>query len=104
MILKLIDGGIIDIREDKDYISGCPTCDYGSCYIDEFYIELTTLEIHIEVSQMYDYPLSEGQMMKILLPNSNLIQGMTEEEFSKWLEENIKKEVSCNIEYNVNIK
>lgn len=101
MLLKMIDGGILDITEDRDYISGCETCDYGSRYTNYFDIKLTTIKIHIESSMMYEYPLSEGHMMKILLQNTNEIQHMKEGEFSSWLKEKLEKEVHCKLNYSI---
>jgi hypothetical protein len=99
MLLKLINGGILDITEDRDYVEGCHTCDYGSCYTNYFDIKLTTMQIHIESSQMYRFPLSEGHMMKVILPNVNIIQNMTEMEFSDWLKENLTNAVNCELKY-----
>jgi hypothetical protein len=91
MLLKMIDGGILNIEEDQDYTSGCETCDYGSNYVNSFDIELTTIKIHIEASQMYEYVLSEGHMMKAILPNVDEIKEMTEIEFAKWLKEKLSE-------------
>lgn len=91
MLLKMINGGIVNITEDKDYYPGCETCDYGSSYFNEFKIELTTINIKIKASQMYEYPLSDGHMMKIILPNVEAIQKMTEKEFSVWLKNELKQ-------------
>lgn len=89
MILDMVDGGIFDIQEDKESYSGCETCDYGSEYVNSYDFVLTTIKIHIGVSQMYDFPLSQGQMMKILLPNSFKIKEMREREFAEWLEQSL---------------
>lgn len=35
MLLKLVDGGIENIKTDEEYHPGCPTCDYGSQYIND---------------------------------------------------------------------
>lgn len=99
MLLKMVDGGVLNITQDKDYISGCETCDYGSCYINYFDIELTTMKIHIKSSQMFEYPLSEGHMMKVILQSVNEIQNMMEKEFANWLKESLAKEINCDLEY-----
>lgn len=98
MLLQMVDGGILNIKEDKDYISGCPTCNYGRCYINCFDFQLSTLYIHIGLSQDDEY-LSEGYMMKIILPNVNEIQKMTEKDFSIWLKEQLQKEIDYKLEY-----
>lgn len=101
MLLKMKNGGMLNITTDEDYSSGCETCDYGSCYTNYFDIELTTLKIHIESRQMYEYPLSEGAMMKVLLHNVERIKYMPEEEFSTWLIAELQQEVNCDLEYNI---
>lgn len=101
MLLKLVDGGIINIEEDKSYTPGCPTCDYNSRYTNCFDIELSTITISIESTNSYDYPLSDGHMMKVLFPNINLIQSMTENEFSKWLKEQLENEIKCKLTYKI---
>lgn len=98
MLLKLINGGIENIEHDNSHISGCPTCDYGGKYITNLNIELTTFNIYIEVIDKYEYQLSIGQIMKILLPNLDLIQSFNEIQFSEWLKNELNKEVG-NIEY-----
>lgn len=85
VILKMIDGGIVNIVSDRDYSEGCETCDYGSSYVNEFDVELTKFNIHLEAEQMYEYPLSEGDMMKVILRNAVEISNMTEEDFAVWL-------------------
>ena len=90
MLIKMIDGGLLNYEDDSSYISGCPTCDYGSEYINEIDITLTKYKIHVETNQMYSYALSEGQMMKVLLPNYNTIQAMTEKEFIDWFKQKLE--------------
>ena len=86
MILELKDGGIIEIYSDSSYEpSGCETCDWGSRYISNYTFELKTGEIHIGASKSFDYPLSEGYMMKLMLSQVNEIREMTEKEFFDWL-------------------
>ena len=29
ILIKLTDGGLVDYKDDVQYYSGCPTCDYG---------------------------------------------------------------------------
>lgn len=100
MLLELTNGGIVNITSDKDYMSGCDTCDYGSVYVNYFDVELTRVRIRIEASEMYDYPLSEQHMMNVMLRNVDRIKLMSEEEFTEWLEDSINKEnkkVSCEV-------
>lgn len=104
MLLELIDGGIVNITSDTDFIPGnCSTCDFGASYVNQFTLSLKTREIHIEAEGNYEYPLSEGHMMKVILPNVDKIKTMTEDEFTKWIEIEIKNLV-CGIEFTVKIR
>jgi hypothetical protein len=106
MLLQMVNGGITNIYSDIDYWSGCETCDYGSRYINEYTIEMTTGTIEIKVEQEYEYALSEGYMMGLILPNIDLIKSMTEEAFFDW----IKTEMSnlevdkINITFDKNVE
>jgi hypothetical protein len=91
MLLELLDGGITNIISDTWHWDGCETCDYGSKYVNEFEIQLTTRTIRIEASRMYDYILSEGYMMELFLPNVDNIKNMTEDTFEQWIKEQIDK-------------
>jgi hypothetical protein len=93
MLLQLINGGILNIQSDIKSYSGCETCDYGSEYINEYDIEITTGTIEIRVSQMYDHALSEGSMMEIILPNTDVIKTMTEIEFYEWIKEKVQEKI-----------
>jgi hypothetical protein len=53
---------------------------------------------------MYDYPLSEGFMMKLLLNNVDQVKEMIEREFVTWLENEINAEfedddIKINIDF-----
>lgn len=85
MLLKLVDGGIENIKTDEEHYPGCPTCDYGSQYINNVEVILTKRIIRASFNKMYGYLLSSGDLMQILLPNADAIQKMTESEFIKWL-------------------
>lgn len=89
MLIKMIDGGLVNYEDDSYSYSGCPTCDYGSEYINEIDITLTQYKIHIEINQMYEYVLSEGDMMRLFLSEYNTIQTMTEREFTDWFKEKL---------------
>ena len=85
MLIKMLDGGILNYVDDNYYYEGCPTCDYGSEYITEIDITLVHHTIHIKTNQMYEYALSEGQMIRLFLTNYDTIRTMTEKEFIDWL-------------------
>ena len=91
MLIKMIDGGLVNYEDDYYHIRGCPTCDYGSEYINEIDITLTKYKIHAETNQMYEYVLSEGQMIKLFLTEYNTIQTMTEKEFVDWFKEQLSE-------------
>lgn len=89
MLIKMIDGGMVNYSDDQSYTSGCPTCDYGSEYINEIRIDLTKYKIFVKLNQMYDFALSEGEMIKLFLSNYNEIQGLTEKEFIDWIKQKL---------------
>ena len=90
MLIKMIDGGLVNYEDDHDSYGGCPTCDYGSEYINEINLTLTQYRIYAKTNKMSRYALSEGQMIKLFLSEYNTIQTMTEKEFVDWF----KKELS----------
>ena len=100
MIVKLKDGGIEEIWSDEEHYSGCPTCDYGSQYINNLRITLTKYVISARVNQMYEYRFSSGDMMKIILPNYEKILEMTEKEFAEWFRKAITEYKHKEIDYN----
>ena len=97
MLLKLKDGGIKDINIDNEYESGgCPTCDYGSRYINNISFIMTEHCMLIECQNEYDYSLSEGEIMKIILPNIDEIKQLTELQFIEWIKDKINNTVDCD--------
>ena len=96
MLIKMIDGGMINYSDDTSYISGCPTCDYGSEYINEIRIDLIKYKIFVKLNQMYDFALSEGEIIKLFLSNYNEIQGLTEKEFIDWIKQKLYEIVQGN--------
>lgn len=98
MLIKMVDGGLVNYTDNYNYVEGCPTCDYGSEYITELDIDLTKYKLHIETNKMYDYVLSEGQMIKLFLSEYNNIQSMTEAEFIGWFKKKLP-EIVDNKDY-----
>lgn len=92
MLVQLIDGGIVDIVTDTWSSGGCETCDWGSSYVNELTVVLTETVIVVEVSQMYDYPLSDGYLMKLFLANLEYLKTLTVEEFTDWLRQELTAE------------
>jgi hypothetical protein len=96
----MVDGGILDITEDNNYTAGCDTCDYNATYTNNFYIKMEHINLFIYAEGSGQYPLSQGHMMKVLLPNVDLIKGMTETEFAEWLKIELTKLVPT-VRFNV---
>ena len=84
MLIKMIDGGIVNYEDDHYCYLGCPTCNYGSEYINEIDITLVHHVVHVKTNQMYEYALSEGQMIKLFLTEYDTIRTLTEKEFLDW--------------------
>lgn len=89
MLIKMTDGGLVNYTDDCYSYGGCPTCDYGSEYITEIDLTLTHYKIHVETNQMYEYALSEGQMIRLFLTEYDTICAMSENEFIDWLKKKI---------------
>lgn len=89
MLIKMVDGGLVNYMDDCYHYDGCPTCDYGSEYINEIDVTLTKYNINVRTNQMYEYALSEGQMIRLFLYEYNAIQQMTENEFVDWFKEKL---------------
>lgn len=91
-LIKFTDGALINIEYEDDHIAGCPTCDYGSEYINEYtFVFKDNKKLEVKVNNMYRYCFSEGDMMRIILPNVDFIKTMSEKEFCDWLVSEIKK-------------
>ena len=84
MLIKMTDGGVVNYEDNCYHYDGCPTCNYGSEYINEIDITLVHHTIHVKTNQMYEYAISEGQMVRLFLTEYNTIQTMTEKEFIDW--------------------
>ena len=89
MLIKMIDGGIVNYEDDCYCYDGCPTCNFGSEYINEIDITLTHYTIHVKTNQMYEYVISEGQMMKLFLSEYDTIRTMTESELIDWFKKKL---------------
>ena len=63
----MADGGIVSIDYDSNSMRGCPTCDYGSMYIDDFQIGMTGYSIDVHINTMYNHLISEGWLMRVML-------------------------------------
>lgn len=97
-LLPLVDGGIVKIDTDSECYPGCETCDYGSSYINEFHVQLSTGKIYVKADNMYEFALSDGYLMELILPNIDTIKEMTECGFFKWIEEDLQSKFGGSIE------
>ena len=96
-IMNLKDGGVIAIDTGYDYISGCPTCDWGAERTNYVKIELTNLIIEFILTQTYDYPfetykISLSDLVKLFAIQNP--ENMTQNEFVLYIVEKITKEYS----------
>lgn len=89
MLVKMLDGGILEVNYDSDFTDGCDTCNYGSEYTQEYFFKLTKGTIHYKASEMYENPFSEGEMMELILSNVDLIKEMSEDGFYNWLDKKL---------------
>lgn len=77
--IKFADGNtLIDLDEGSYSYGGCPTCDYGSEYINEITLYTTHYIIEAVFNQMYRYAFSIADAIKILAVD---LGSMTETEF-----------------------
>lgn len=82
IILPLFDGGVTSVDYDTQSHPGCPTCDYGSSYVDDFTIELIKYRMTVHIDNEYDHFISEGWPFRQLLSADH---DMTESQFVQWL-------------------
>lgn len=83
-LVELNDGYIKSIDTDEISYPGCPTCDYGSEYINEFWIILSKSKIYAKTNRSYKYCFSSGEVIKSLLRKAPEFLNMTEDDFIKW--------------------
>lgn len=83
-IVKLKDGYIKSLDTDEESHSGCPTCDYGSSYINEFWITLSKSKIYASTNQMYEHCFYTGEVMTCFLRKAPDFLNMTENDFIDW--------------------
>ena len=83
------DGNKFEYYDDDSYhYSGCPTCDFGSEYINEITIKTTNYKINIEFNQMYSFAFTTADAIKIFAIG---IKEMTEKEFVDYIISTIKE-------------
>lgn len=83
--IKFSDGNeFIYYNDDTEHYPGCETCDYGSEYINNIYIETTNYKVDIVFNQMYEYAFSTSDAIRIFATVK--LSDMTEREFIDHLE------------------
>lgn len=88
VLIELKDVTITRIYEDYFANGGCETCDWGSSYGYEYdftFSDETTFTV--KLGDMYDSPVSEGDLMIFFLNNLEEIKEMTKEEFKLFMQE-----------------
>lgn len=87
--IELADGNkIIDYTDDSYYYGGCPTCDYGSEYINDITIRTTNYTVRATFNQMYEYAFSANEAIKIFAVD---LRSMNEEEFIAHIDSELHK-------------
>lgn len=93
ILIKLTDGGLVDYKDDVEYNSGCPTCNYGSEYINYITLYLTKYKVEITLNKMYDYLVSQGDVIKWFMSEYDHFKAMSEIDFIEWFKIKIAKKV-----------
>ena len=87
--IKFADGNQLESYSDDSWSSsGCPTCDYGSKYVNELEIYTTNYDLYIVFNQMYHYAFSTADAIRIFAVD---LSKMTEEEFIQHIDTEVHK-------------
>lgn len=85
-LIKLADVNISNIGEESFGYGGCETCDYGSKYGIDYRFRFSDGDsFDLRISEMYDSPVSEGDMMLFLANNLEEFAKMTKSEFIDYI-------------------
>ena len=93
ILIKLTDGGLVDYKDDVQYYSGCPTCDYGCEYINYITVYLTKYKVEVTLNKMYGYLVSQGDVIKWFMSEYDHFKTMSEIDFIEWFKIKIAKKV-----------
>ena len=91
-LLQLKDGYLLNIESDEESYGGCPTCDYGSEYINTITLICSKYTHTISISQMYDFALPSAVVMKVFLRNSETLKASTEKNLGKLVKKLLEQE------------
>ena len=85
--LLFADGNkLISYNDDSHRTLGCPTCNYGSSYVNEITIVTTHYRIDIELRQMYEYSFSTADAIRLFAVD---LSSMTEQDFINHIDKRI---------------
>lgn len=108
MIIKLVDGAIMNIDVDGYKVNGCETCDYGSRYCQDLYIYFTKYKLVVEIVKEYEFLLSLSDVIIMFTQNLDYIKTMTEQQTIEWIIEYLKEKINKvndysnkSIDYNI---
>ena len=94
-LVKLIDGEILDVIYNQEYHPGCPTCDYGSEYINEWWVKMTDHVIHVEVNNQYNHCISASWIMRLFLQNLSEIKKMKQMELFDFIKSEVEEYIQA---------
>lgn len=87
--IAFADGNkLINFTDDAYAYRRCPTCDYGSEYINDVEIRTTNYTIKATFNQMYEYAFSTEKAIRIFAVD---LKSMTEKEFVDYVETQLKE-------------
>ena len=87
--IPFVDGNRWEtFTDDSWYSPGCPTCDYGSEYVNKIEINTTHYNIQITFCQMYRFGFSSTDAIKLFAVD---IRSMTEAEFIEYIDTEVHK-------------
>ena len=87
--IKFADGNQLESYCDDSWCQpGCPTCDYGSKYVNELQIYTTNYDLYIVFNEMYGYAFSTADAIRIFAVD---LSKMTEEEFIQRIDTEVHK-------------
>lgn len=90
-IVKLTDGAIIDILYNQSYWRMCDTCDYGSKYINEWWVKTTNHVIHVKYNNHGGYCVSENWILQLFLQNLDKIKNMSQVDLFNFITNEVRE-------------
>ena len=94
-LVKLIDGEILDVIYNQEYHPGCPTYDYGSEYINEWWVKMTDHVIHVRACNEYNYGISTSWIIRLFLQNLPEIKKMEQMELFDFIKSEVEEYVQA---------